>query len=1048
GRARTGADVEVSLIHEVWLDTHGALTCGTCRVDRWSGWGIREDTVRDWHVTTGVDADAVSLTVSEGGSYIVRAAATDSDGRRTRTDVRLYVSGAGAGVWRNDDHAITLVPERRTWRPGETARILIQSPWAEAVALVTTEREAVRSVRHVRITSTSDVLSVPITEADVPNVFVSVVLLKGRTDADPASDEDVGAPAYRIGIVELDVATSVKRLQVAIDGGARTYRPRQTANVSVSVASPAGSPERSEVTLWAVDEGLLSLTDFHVPDPVAALYRPRSLNVSTVESRQRLIRRHAMIDDASGRPTHFVAESVDVKADVAILQAASGERSDVVGGQSTELEVRRDFRSVAWWLGSLVTGADGRAETSVTLPDGLTTYRIMAVAADRESRLGAASDRVTVTKPVTITPAFPRFLAEGDRATFDAVVTDVAGPAGRALIAVRSLTPEILSFDRATEAITLAKASAEPVRFDAFARGVGTARVQMTVTLGTETDAFETTIPVVSWRVRETEAAYGQTSGRAIERMAVPAGASTTTGGLTVSLASTALLGLGEGARYVNEYPYDCAEQHASRALVLAFVAALGPRFAGTGIASSQSRKLAEATAMSLSNYQCPNGGFSLWPGRCGSDGHLTAYILDVVRTISALGLKTPDVSRAASYLAGEVRPALPADPYWAAVQTTSRAYMLKVLAESGDQDRGALNRLLDERDHLPVTALSYAADALAAAGDRREAYADVIRRIRNAVRIDGDRAHAEEPDDPMLAWLWESEAQATAVVLDGFLRRGDEAPMVLPLVRGLLERRTNGRWATTHENAAAIRALGAYFRRAEERPARMTATVSVGPTAAGSATLDSSQHTARDVSIPWAALLGALDGAGRADIAIRREGTGPLYYTLRLDADRPQPREPLDRGLQILRTYEPASDATVRPVSFRKGDLVRVHLTLVLHAERRYVALVDPLPAGFEIVDGLLDTTRRRDAAAATTTDVNRDWLAWWRRGGFERIEKHDDRVLAFATRLSAGRHELSYLVRASASGTFQAPGARAEEMYAPEISGRGASSTVVIER
>ena len=129
------------------------------------------------------------------------------------------------------------------------------------------------------------------------------------------------------------------------------------------------------------------------------------------------------------------------------------------------------------------------------------------------------------------------------------------------------------------------------MRFDATARGVGTARVQMTVTLGSETDAFETTLPISAPAPLETSAAFGDTTGdRTSERLTLPAGIVPGTGGLEVNLASTALVGLGEGARYLADYPYGCAEQKASSALALALAADLGTAFSMGRIAPADYR--------------------------------------------------------------------------------------------------------------------------------------------------------------------------------------------------------------------------------------------------------------------------------------------------------------------------------------------------------------------------------------------------------------------------------------------------------------------------
>jgi hypothetical protein len=132
---------------------------------------------------------------------------------------------------------------------------------------------------------------------------------------------------------------------------------------------------------------------------------------------------------------------------------------------------------------------------------------------------------------------------------------------------------------------------------------------------------------------------------------------------------------------------------------------------------------------------------------------------------------------------------------------------------------------------------------------------------------------------------------------------------------------------------------------------------------------------------------------------------------------------------------------------TFAAGDLVRVTLTITLPKERRYVAVSDPLAAGFEAVDSWFRTTASDLARDASTQSTDGSWDALWRRGGFDFIEKYDDRVELFATRLSEGRHEFSYLVRATTAGVFTAAGTWSEEMYAPEVNGRSAPVTITVK-
>ncbi|HMF60700.1 MAG TPA: hypothetical protein VK595_10025, partial [Vicinamibacterales bacterium] len=158
-----------------------------------------------------------------------------------------------------------------------------------------------------------------------------------------------------------------------------------------------------------------------------------------------------------------------------------------------------------------------------------------------------------------------------------------------------------------------------------------------------------------------------------------------------------------------------------------------------------------------------------------------------------------------------------------------------------------------------------------------------------------------------------------------------------------------------------------------------------------------------------------------------------------------------LDSGFKVERSYAPYVEQGSKPsaTSFKAGDLVRVTLTFALTKERRFVAVTDPLPAGFEPVESWFASTAR---SLATEQDrqpeQDGNWMSWWQRGGFDHVERRDDRVELFATRLSEGIHSFTYIVRATTAGTFRTAPARAEEMYAPEIFGRTATAIIEVKR
>ncbi len=1024
GQTVPGVTVKLELIRIQYnsvrrAEGSGFYTWDTERIEQPAG---------TWTVTTTTSPVNLPIPVPDGGSYLLRATAGDDEGHSTRTEVSFYGLGAGYTAWERFDHnRIQLEPEKKTWKPGDTARLMIQSPWESATALLTVEREGIRRYERFQLTSTQQTVQVPVSEADIPNVFVSVLLIRGRTSKDVDRDgNDPGKPAFRLGYAELLVEDATKKLKVQLTADREEYRPANKARVSVAITDAANAPAAGEVTLWAVDYGVLSLTGYQPPNVLAAVYQRKALQVSNEDSRQRIISRRVL--------------------------TPKGE-SDGGGGGEGALTARQDLRPLAFWLGSVETDARGRATREVTLPEALTTYRIMAVAADRASRFGSSTAEVTVTKPITLTSAFPRFITLGDRASIGTMVANTQTTGGDAVVTIRSLTPALLDFGTSTtQTIALGAKATEAVRFNATARGIGTARVQVSVRLGNQTDAFESSIPVTSLNPLETSAAFGDTAGaRTSTPITVPAGIVPGLGGLQIDLASTALVGLGEGARYLADYGFACAEQKTSAALALALAADLGDAFQMGRIAPRDYRAKATTLLAELPAFQCGDGGFGYWPGGClYGNAYLTAYILHVMKTVSGVGITVPSdvVARAVAFLDEETKRAEPQQVQWLPMWSASQAFAVRVLVEYGRNQDSNINRLAQLPDRLPVFALSYLADAMAESTSRNPRYADVIRRLGNGLRVEGDQAFVQEVEDDSLYWIWNSNARSTAIVLDGLSRRGDLPDQVPRLVRWLLAARKDGRWRNTQENATALEALVHYYKAFERDVPDMKASVAIGTTTIAAATLRGRSSVAQQVRLTMPELARQVAAGAERDLVFERTGTGHLYYTARVQFALTSPLPALDQGIRVERRYERYVENGSSPAAtaFDAGDLIRVTLTVTLPKERRYVAVLDPLPAGVEAVDGWFRTTATDLARDSSSSGDGGSWIERYRRGGFDHVEKYDDRVALFATRLSEGQHEFSYLVRATTAGTFRASGTRAEEMYAPEVNGRADVVEVVI--
>jgi uncharacterized protein YfaS (alpha-2-macroglobulin family) len=988
-----------------------------------------------WTVTTGTEPVPLSVPVPSGGSFTMTARAEDAEGRSTSTTTSFYSLGTGYTAWRRYDHnRIDLAPERQTYKPGDTARIMIQSPWEEATALLTTEREGVRTHRRFALTSTQQTITVPITEADIPNVYVSVLLVKGRTKVDAPDDgSDPGKPAFRLGYTELRVEDDSKRLTTKVTANRDEYRPANDARVQVELRDASGAPAVGEVTLWAVDYGVLSLTSFQTPDVLRSVYVPKALQVYTEDNRQRIVSRRAITPKGTD-------------------EGGGGGEAPGAG------TLRRDFRVLAFWVGSAITDANGRASVEIKLPESLSTYRIMAVSADKASRFGWGESEIRISKPVTLQPAFPRFLAVGDRALFGSVVTNQLREGGEAVVTIRSLDPALVRIEgRDQQRIKVDAGGAAEVRFSASARAVGRARIQMSVRLNGETDAYEDQVPVEILVSPETVAAYGETDATAEETLTMPAGVVPGFGGLSIEMASTAMVGLGEGARYLIDYPYGCAEQKGSRALALLLASALGEAFTLPGVDTATLKPRVQTVIDELPSFQCPGGGFAFWPGDCRFPSeYLTAYLLHVARLAGANGYNVDAGMRERGYEFLEQRLAQPAptDEGWWPAHLAWQAFAVKVLAEGGRNQDSALTRVLQYVDRMPVFALAHLVDAISTRSDMSAVRSELLRRIENAILPEGGSAHVEELNDPYLLWFWNSNIRSTAIVVGTLVRQANtELSRIRPMVRWLLQVRQDGRWGNTQENAWALEALVDYYRKYETAVPNFSAAASLGSRVVVREAFKGRTTEAASRELPMRELAEQLPAGAERSLRFTKDGVGTLFYSSRLRYAVDQLfQEGLDRGFSVERSYAPLVQGGTTPPSttFKAGDLVRVTLRLRLTQERRFVAVTDPLPAGFEPVESWFATTasdlaRAQESQRGEEADDSR-WRFWWERGGFDHVERHDDRVLVFATRLSEGLHEFVYIARATTAGSFRTAPTHAEEMYEPEVFGRTATHTIEV--
>lgn len=992
------------------------------------------------------DANAVvrcELVPDQPGLYLIEATLTDAAGRRQVTTSSTYVAGGGWVSWQQrDDAVIELVPDRKRYAPGDTARVLVKSPWPDAEALITVEREGITSVRRLRLQGSAAAVDVPIDDAAVPNIYVSALVVRGRVKAEGAGGEiDPGRPQARAGWVNLPVETKGKRLTVEVDGGQGPHRPGAKLRLRVATKDARGKGTPAEVAVWAVDEAVLRLTDYQLADPTEILHPSRDLSVRLAEPLGTLVRKVAYGE--KGRPP-------------------GGDGGDDAGGG-----FRSNFKTTAFFLPDIVTDAAGHAEVEVTLPDDLTTYRVLALAIGEDDRAGLATTALVVNKPLLAQPALPRVVRVGDR--FSAGVIVHAQRAGD--VTVR-LDATGLGVAAPEQLVTVAADTARAVRFALTAEKPGTASLRFTVRGGAEEDKLAHELPVLLPVVMETAAVSGEVpgtpSGRREEALVAPgADVWPDVGGLELTLASTALAGFAESFKQLVEYPYGCLEQQASRLVPFLALRELEGGFGVVHEAKAGAERerwaawlgtpgnetpdpdaVTRKTISSLLALQKGDGGFATWSTSPCSDPWASSYATLALHRADELGFDVDDQALAAArrFLAERVAPdALPACTGWGLgaprASDVDRSFALWTLARMGKGRPAQADALFARRTSLPLFARAMLADLLF----RGKRPADLprarqlLQEIMNGAKETAREVHFEEGTN---AWAqtWSSDLRTTAIVLMTLVDGEPEHPFVGKIARHLQVAQKGGRYRTTQEAAFALMAITELVRAKEREAPDFDAKVTLGGKVLIAEDFQGRSLQALSARLPIAAL-----GGATSPLVFEKSGAGVLSYSAVLrSAPKLMPTDAKEAGITVQRWFEPWSAPTgqgqVRAVY--AGDLVRLRVRVASSQARRFVAVDVPLPGGLEAVDASLASSARLPPAPRADDegedDHPRDDDEGWFWSPFSHTELRDDRVLLFADALPPGVHVATVAARATTPGAFVLRPATAEEMYAPEVWGR----------
>lgn len=984
----------------------------------------------------------VKFSLKKPGAWVITARSKDNLGNFIESSYSLYVSGSDFAPWKDENHKrLDLVTNKTWYQPGETARVLVPSPFPRAGGLLTLEREGVISARPLELDSNSRFLSIPITKEHIPNIFASVVLNRGLADSKAKNPQ----PDFRHGYARLLVKPDGQGLEIKIKPGKKEYRPGEEASIKVRVKGKGGNQADCpcEVTLWAVDEAVLSLTGFRVSDPLDAFYQPVPLGVRTADNRVRLIanRDYGTKGDDEGGGGGPEAE------------ATAAKRAD---------RTRENFAILAFYKASLSTDDTGRVEFRTRVPDNLTRFRVMALSVSKENKFGKARASFTVRKKLMIQESLPRFAWAGDHFAGQIRLFNQSGGSGRVELVATLNRDAPLDFQdrgniskkwKTNFAIKTGenRVVALPLR---AAEQSGQARLEISARM--ETNATEQVyqdrvalpfqIRPLPTRFVEGAAGFlapGQANS-ARQYLGLPANSLSGSARLKTTLSLSLTGNLKAALDFLNDYPHRCLEQTTSRLVPPLFFA---EQFREIEKPAQTIKRLRREIDYMI-RMQNRDGGLRLYPTDGPSFVFGSAYAAFVLARARQQGYSLPAgfTKKLTKYLAETLKRE---SDYITKGNKKRRSSVAGILAlglgaldPSNEtlgkiiaQKNGQLARRLDsENQALWLAATrSFAGNNLKLARTRNQ----MIQNWKSQLQTEEFYAWYQYPasfdfSGPMMG----SVGRLSALRLFG-LSGQNNPPQYLPkLARWLVNQRRRGHWRNTQESAWSLIALATYrdqFEKTSETSSGLDYRLRLGDTALASGDLSGSP-TAKSSRFEREFLVS--DGKKAAkeakqELVLEREGESPLYYDYQFSY-RPRPGKVKARfqGIQTSRYYRNMTRPGER--NFRAGELVEIALVVESSRLRHYVVVEDFLPAGFEIVDPAFLTSESVRPLSWKAYPFSVEGAVF----GWNHIVNQDQKVKLFANRLQ-GKRVYRYHVRAITAGRFFAPPATAMEMYAPDING-----------
>lgn len=907
-------------------------------------------------------------------------------------EIRVYIPGASGyvsrsfysyGSWGGDNNSfevnnegnIDISLEKKSYMAGESVRALFKTPFSGRM-LVAMETDHVVSYQYVEVDGKRNVsVDLKLGSEHVPNVYITATLIK------PHEMSDIPLTVAH-GFQNVKVEEKGRQMEVEIES-AKTVRSKTHQKIRVK-AAPG-----SMVTLSAVDNGVLQISDFQSPDPYNYFYQKRSLQVNAYDMYPLLFA------EVRGR-----------------MSSTGGDGELDMTKRVNPMPAKR-VKVVSYWSGITKANSSGVANFEFDIPQFSGELRLMAVAYKGNS-FGAAAKPLTVADPIVISTALPRFLSPGDTVQVPVTLSNTTARAAN-VSATISTTGAVKVIGSTQQAVTLNASSEGRANFLVTGGadiGIGTVKVTVSGIGEKFEDATEISVrpPSTLQKLYESGSIAGGSSKRINAALGdfIPGSVD-----YQLVVSRSPVVELGEQLRYLVQYPYGCTEQTVSAAFPQLYYGDLADLMQLNSQGKVNANTNIIEAIRKIRMRQLYNGAVTLWDGEGSEDWWTTIYAAHFLFEAKKAGFDVDNglLETMLNYLSNRLKNKETITYYYNRDQNKKIApkevaYSLYVLAIAGRANVPAMNYYKSNPAILALDSRYLLSAAYASAGDKKS-FASML-----------PASFSGEESVQQTGGSYYSAMRDEAIALNALLSVDPSNRQVGTMAQHVGARLRSERYLNTQERAFAFLALGKLARTASNS----TVTAEIKSGGKTIAKVDAGQ---------WRGDKNALKGS---DIEITTKGSGQLYYFWTAEGiSRTGAYKEEDSYLKVRKQFYDRHGNVLSGNTFKQNDLIIVGITL----ERSFstpvenVVITDLLPAGFEI-----ENPRTKEIPGM-------DWIK--DPSTPTALDVRDDRIHLFVDATN-NRQVYYYAVRAVSPGQYKMGPVSADAMYNGEYHSYHGARTIRI--